>query len=439
MSVRLAPSKIPLMVITPPAYLRQRAYQAVALTHFLIDILNNSRNLLVALLAKSLDLSNAQVGVALLLYNVGGSLLQPVFGWLADRFGPRWIIIVGTAWMILFYALTALGNDWLALTAITVAGLGSGAFHPSGTTIASRASREHRTQATAVFFMAGQLGLFLGPVLAGLLLDLFDRPGFIALPLLAMSALVLDLAYVGRGHDAPVPARPRPTETAVGTVAVSGVATGSRVDSTGTMAPMAGNPTGRTEGPFPWRLVALLVVIIITMNTLSIGTITFAPKLFVDLGYSARYVGLASGIIMLGSALGGLVGGRLADRIGGKWPVLLGLVGGILPAYFYIPAGDPWRLPLLVLTGFFVGMPHSVLVLLVQSLLPQRQALASGLALGFMFTSGAVGSYLLGVIADRIGLGTTLQQAAFLLVVAGLATLFLPRDRTEPDRTLASP
>ena len=57
---------------------RSKAYIADALTHFFVDIIMNSgRTVLVALLAVSIGLTNAQVGLALLLYSVGSALAQP--------------------------------------------------------------------------------------------------------------------------------------------------------------------------------------------------------------------------------------------------------------------------------------------------------------------------------------------------------------------------
>ncbi|MEZ4516206.1 MAG: MFS transporter [Chloroflexota bacterium] len=171
-------------------FLGEGDYRPVALTHFFVDVLNSSRTLLVAVLAVSLDLSNAEVGLSLLIYNIGNALTQPFFGGLADRIGPRKLVIMGMGWMIGFYALAAIAGDWIALAAVTVAGLGSGAFHPSGTMVASHASTTARTQATSIFFMAGQLGLFAGPILTGLLLEQFGRPAYLVLPLLALTALI---------------------------------------------------------------------------------------------------------------------------------------------------------------------------------------------------------------------------------------------------------
>lgn len=377
-------------------YLRDRAYLAASGSHFFVDVLNSSRTVLVALLAQPLGLSNSQVGIALMLYNVGSALAQPFFGVAADRRGPRWFIAGGLAWMVVMYGLAAIWGGWAALGFITLAGFGSGAMHPAGAMVASESSTQARTQATGFFFASGQTGLFLGPILAGILLEAFGRPGYLVLPVLAVSAVVAGWRWVSDRQF-----------TALEQLEVA-------------LAPA-------WRRPIPWRTVIPLTVIIVTSSTIGIATINFAPKLFADQGYSPVYVGLSAGLYMMGSAVGGITGGTMADRLNKRLPILLGMAGCILPLYFYIPAGDPWRFGLLVLTGFFAGMPHSVLVIMVQSLLPGRRAFASGLTLGLMFFSGAIGSYLLGVAADEVNLVTALQALIILPLIAIVFTLLLPR------------
>ncbi|MEZ4593044.1 MAG: MFS transporter [Chloroflexota bacterium] len=389
------------MATSQAAVYRERPFLAVALTHFFVDVLNNGRNLMVALLAVSLGLTNAQVGLALLLYNVGNALSQPLFGWLADRIGARRLVVGGLGWMIVFYAVAALAGDWLALIALTVASVGSGAFHPSGTMVASRTSITYRSRITALFFTAGQLGLFMGPVLAGMVLDAYGRPGYILLPILALTALVSGWRWL---HDVP------PAAKAV-------VLEKDRLERT---------PEAAARPPHFLRRILVLSLVIFTSSTASIAVITFTPVLFTDQGYSPSLIGWLSGLIMMGSAVGGLVGGTLGDRIPGKGVILLGLAGSVLPYYFFVPASVGWQAALLLLAGFFGGMPHTILVIMVQSLLPKQQAMASGLALGFMFFSGAVGSYFVGLMADRIGLAPTLQGVALLPLIAVVIAIWLP-------------
>jgi FSR family fosmidomycin resistance protein-like MFS transporter len=176
-----------------------------------------------------------------------------------------------------------------------------------------------------------------------------------------------------------------------------------------------------------YRRVVLLSIIILCTGTVSAAAINFAPKLFTEMGFNAAYVGLLSGMFMLGSAVGGVVGGTLSDRWNGRVVILFSATACILPVFFYIPAEGLGRFILLLAAGFFVGMPHSVLVLMVQGLLPGLRATASGLALGFMFFSGSVGTLVVGMVADSIGLESALRLTALIPVLTILATLLLPR------------
>ncbi len=383
-------------------FLRSKAYIADALTHFFVDIMNSGRTVLVALLAVSIGLTNAQVGLALLLYNVGSALAQPVFGWVADRRGPRWFVVGGIAWMIAFYAVASFAPDWVALMAVTMAGFGSGAFHPTGTMVASDSSTTRRTQATAIFFMAGQIGLFVGPIAAGLLIDRFGRIGFIALPVFATTALIGGYLHIHNPDK---------------------------------VAQAAEKAARAVKSHFKWPVVFALGWLMLLISTVSIATINFAPKLFLEEGYSAGYAGVMSGVWMLGSAFGGLAGGIIADRRGNRPAIAIGLLGAVVPLFLYIPAPDLARIPLLTIAGFFGGMPHSILVLGAQWQLPGRRAMASGLALGFMFMGGAVGSYAVGVVADQIGLATTLQWLSMLLILSLMAVPFMPGCYTMSSET----
>ncbi len=383
------------------SFLRDKTYISVSLDHFFVDVLNSSRALVVAIIAVNIGLSNAQVGLVLLLYNIGSALSQPFFGLLADRYGSKWPILGGVGWMVAMYALATLAGDWTALVLLTIAGLGSGAFHPAGTKYAGEASEQAETQATGVFFAAGQSGLFAGPILAGLLLDSFDRPGYLILPALAGTALVIGWRWSSKNSDS----AHRDLE--------------NRMKFSGDIR-KRGRPSN-----FRRTLIALIVIIIAT-STVSIATINLGSKLFTELGYSAFYVGLMAGIYMLGSAVGGIIGGALGDRHGRRLPILIGVLGAAVPFFVYIGASDFTRPVILLVAGFFGGMPHSVLVIAAQSLIPGRRAFASGLALGLMFFSGAIGTLVLGIIADEVGLAVALSNASFILLLAAFAALILP-------------
>jgi FSR family fosmidomycin resistance protein-like MFS transporter len=104
---------------------RNRLFLAVASGHFVIDVLNSIVPVLLAVLATSLSLTNGQIGLALTLFTFGGSLLQPLFGWLADRFRRRPTLLagVGVAWMALWFLGITVAQTWWQMLACLLIGV----------------------------------------------------------------------------------------------------------------------------------------------------------------------------------------------------------------------------------------------------------------------------------------------------------------------------
>src|ERR1700752_5089330 len=84
---------------------RSRLFLAIASGHFVVDTLNSIVPVLLAVLTVPLGLTNARIGLTLTLFTFAGSLSQPLFGWLADRFRGRPTVLagVGAAWMALCF------------------------------------------------------------------------------------------------------------------------------------------------------------------------------------------------------------------------------------------------------------------------------------------------------------------------------------------------
>ena len=163
-------------------------FLSVAFSHFVVDVLNGQSSVLFAYLSGPLMLSNTALGFLSIAYTVSGALMQPIFGYVTDRVGPRWVVAGGVAWMGLAYTIGILTPGRTALVFLVLASLGSGAFHPAGTMQATARGRTHfigqETTATSYFFLFGQVGLFAGPFVAGYLLEFqwYPRPADAACP-----------------------------------------------------------------------------------------------------------------------------------------------------------------------------------------------------------------------------------------------------------------
>ena len=87
---------------------------------------------------------------------------------------------------------------------------------------------------------------------------------------------------------------------------------------------------------------------------------------------------------------------------------------------------------MVLLAGFFLGAAYTIVVVLGQKLIPGGMGLASGLILGFVFSSGALGVAFTGGLADLWGFDRVFLMTAAIALVGGFASLFLTRDEKKP-------
>ena len=383
-------------------------FNSVAYGHFIVDALNGQRSVLLTYWSQQTGMSNTTLALITTIYVWVASLSQPVFGWIADRFGKsRLLAAGGILWLTAFFSLAlTLSVEW-AIPCLILASLGSAAFHPVGTMQATLrgkillAGRE--TTSTSWFFLFGQIGYFMGPIVGGPLLQHF---GPIGLLYLAAPALVIGMNAAWRLGQPLTAPRQTGKETKI-------------------------HVSGREVGK--WFVLALVVVAALqswSQQNMS----TFLPKYLSDLGQAPAVYGLMTGLFMGGSGIGNVLGGSLADRFGRKNVAAAALALAGFPLFLISRVGwSPWLYLLVPLSGLLTGAVHSIIVVLAQRVVRGGMALASGLTLGFMFSAGALGTLLSGPLADRWGFPLVFQMTAALVVVASLAALAL-REKPQVDR-----
>jgi FSR family fosmidomycin resistance protein-like MFS transporter len=387
------------------ALLLDSLFSSVVLTHFIVDLINSQRAILLTYLSVPLGLSNAALGFFNTMYVVAGSIIQPVFGYLTDRLGPRWMAMGGALWLGGFFSLALVIPGQAALWLLIVASMGSAAFHPAGVMQATLRGQTHfsgrEATSAAFFFVFGQTGFFIGPMVGGPLLDRFGPMGL----LFVVSMVVPTGLNVGyRLRRAPMVA---PAVGAARTVA----------DPTGPGLELAGSQAKR------WLPLLAFALVAAFQAWAQQNMMTFVPKYIHDLGQSPSVYGVMAALFMGGSALGNGFGGGLADRFGKRRVATLALSLSSVPLFLVGSVGwSGWLLLFIPLGGALTGAVQSIIVVLAQRFLPKGMALASGLILGFMFSAGALGTMLSGFLADRWGMATIFHiNALIVLAAAGLA------------------
>jgi len=329
------------------------------------------------------------------LFTFGGSLSQPLFGWLADRFRGRTTLLAGAgaAWMALwFLGITVTQTWWQMLACLLIGVLGSGLFHPIGTAMAAAAHPTRAGSATALFFFCGQIGLASGPLIAGLLFRSSGAMGVLPLCLVALLPASLLLT---------APAAPSRS--------------------------LAGPTGARTVAHATIAATSAFIVLVALRSSIQAAYMAFLPKLFADRGWDPVAYGALAGTFMLTAAIGNVITGELADRRGMRaatvGPLLLGVPAGLFCLWAPTPAS---AFVGCALAGLLIGGQHSVLVVHAQRLLPTRQGFAAGLILGFTFAAGGIGVWLGGLAADQVGLLPVMQAITLLGLPAALLAMTLP-------------
>jgi len=353
----------------------------------------------------------AAAAALVLAVTVGSSLMQPLFGHLADRFSLPLLMPAGVLLGGLGIALAPLAPSYaLTFVAVALGGVGVGAFHPEAARYANYVSGNRRATGMSLFSVGGNAGFALAPILVTLLALAFGPAGIawlLVLPVAVAAALALEIPRLkgfGPASEDPKGEGRNPAEA------------GTAEDKWG--------PFARLAGLAAWR------------SGVYFGLQSFVAAYFIHrFGASEAEGNAALTVVLVAGVVGTLVGGRVADRIGRR-PVLVGCMAVLTPLLLLLMVTDGlMAYALLALVGFFTVGNFSITVVLGQEYLPGRIGVSSGITLGAAIGAGGLIAAALGVLADHAGLTAVMLAIALMPLPALLLALSLPPERGREGTT----
>jgi FSR family fosmidomycin resistance protein-like MFS transporter len=367
------------------------------LGHFAADLATGALPAVLVFLKTVLHLSYTKTGAVVLVATATSSIAQPLFGRWADRHVTTWLVPAGIAASATGIAVAPLVHNYPSLLlAVSLSGLGIGLFHPEAMKLARHASGERRASGLSVFQTGGNLGIAMGPLLAGLVLAGVGSTG--GLLLLIPGALITVLLLVD-------------------------FASLSRVRATGHARAVPAAADDRV-GPFK--------VLLVTAGLRSVayyGLFTFVPLWEVGQGHSKGYGAALLSLMLFGGAVGTFCAGPLADRYGHKL-VLAGSLA-FTPALIvtFVLTSGAIAVVAVTLAGASIVSGFALTTYMGQEYLPSKIATAAGMTVGLTMGLGGVAAVLLGVVADSVNLRDALLLTAAAPAAGALVALLLPRER----------
>jgi FSR family fosmidomycin resistance protein-like MFS transporter len=375
-----------------------RGMAALSSGHLATDLAQGSLPALLPFLEAKFDLSYTMVGALILVATFSSSIIQPAFGLWSDARGALWLLPAGVSLAGIGIAFASIASSYgLVIVGVLVSGLGVAAYHPEGSKFASYVSGSKRASGMSLFSVGGNIGFALGPLVASffvITLGLGLEGGvFVALPGLLVAAMLLF-------------AIPHLASFAPARVEVRAAAAADQ-----------------------WGGTLMLLAIVGLRSLAHMGLFTFIPLYEISRGNGAAYGTRVLALFLFAGALGTLLGGPLADRVGRR-KVLLGsfIVSPPLIAT-YVLVGGAVGIVALFFAGAAVIGTFSVSLVMSQEYLPGRVGVASGLSIGLAIGLGGIAALSLGAIADAVDLETALLFTALGPLVCIALTLLLPAPR----------
>ena len=184
--------------------MNKQAIALLSLGHFLIDFCQGVVPALVPFLVVDRHFSYTAAAGLVFAISATSSVVQPLFGQLADRLALPWLLPASVFLAGAALSLGAQSADYgVVLTAFGLSGLGVAAFHPEAARKAYLASGERRTTGMSLFSVGGGLGFALAPALTTAVYVSWGNSGLLAL--LAPAGIIAALLGVSFSRAAAPP------------------------------------------------------------------------------------------------------------------------------------------------------------------------------------------------------------------------------------------
>ena len=172
-------------------------YSSISLlsaSHLTDDINQGAVPAMLPFLIAANHLTYAAAAGLVLAQSMSSSVVQPIFGLLADRKPAPWLIPLGLSVAGVGVAVAGIAPSYpLMFAAIAVSGLGVAAFHPEAARWTRYLGGSRQGTAMSLFSVGGSAGFAIGPLLITPVLAVFGPRGAIvlALPVLVMSTVII--------------------------------------------------------------------------------------------------------------------------------------------------------------------------------------------------------------------------------------------------------
>lgn len=362
-------------------------------SHFIIDCYPGIIAPLLPFIAVKINVPMATAMLIISISNLTSYFLQPIFGYMADKYQKRFFIFWGILLASIFIPLMGVAQNFIALTfAIILGEIGVGFFHPQATSFLPLFCKnaEQSKLNMGIFLSMGSAGYGIGALVATRIYDSFGSEAMIYLSIIGvLSALSMFLFIPKVSKDPSQKKLSVPLKECVIEI-------------------------------FSHKIARTLVFASIVKSMMIVSFAVIVPFFWKDIGFSASKIGIVSCLFEVTSTIGMIVSPKIEKYVGTRNIFYIAFLL-ILPTAILMKLMIGINIYIAVflysLIGFLAFLTQPVNVVMSQKLLPKYKSMISGIVGGF--TWGIVGIMLplLSLFSQKVGILTGLIVLACIPVI----------------------
>jgi Sugar phosphate permease len=375
-----------------------KAVWLISANHCCVDLTAGAFPVALLFVKTNLALTYTELTAIVLVQSLTSSIVQPLFGYFSDKNPKPWFMPVGALLTGITMPLILLSNSYPLIFLLTALnGLGSAAFHPLGAkSVNLVSSPTGKGKSLSIFSVGGSSGLVLGSLFITLLLKFGIG---IHLWLYTLPSLLVAFSMFRL-----IPTLPafEPQSKAAQKSSLAGF--------------------------FSLSILAFLGMML-ARATITSGINTFAPQYYVaNLGGDPLIAGILLSVFLGAGVAGTLLGGLMSDRYGSRQVMLYSMLPICLTLYLFQISSGIGLFISLGITSILLAATTTSSLVLIQRLMPNNLAMASGINLGFSSGLSALGVLALGAVADHLGLDVVFIILTALPVWGFIMTLLIKEE-----------
>lgn len=373
---------------------------AISFAHLLNDLIQALITPIYPILKESYGLTFGQIGLITFAFQFTASIFQPFVGYYTDKYPKPFSQVYGMLFSLIGVISLSFANTfyWIVISVMFI-GVGSSIFHPESARISNMASGGKRGLAQSIFQVGGNFGTALGPLLVAYIVTPNSQKYLLWFVIVALMGLFIlsKIAIWYRDH----------------------------LTLKSTSSIVFAHYHDLSKSKVNWAIVTLLVIIF-SKFFYSASLSTYYSFYIIDkFNLTIKQAQFHTFIYLLAYAIGTIIGGPLGDKIGRKYVIWLSVFGAAPFALLLPYVNLFWTDVLMVVIGIIISSAFPAILVYAQELVPKKLGMVSGLFYGFAFGMGALGSALLGRLADFTSIQYVYTICSYLPLI-GVICYFLP-------------